>query len=641
MGWMQKLYETYNCSASAMLPVSHTKQQAHIEITIDMDGNFKRAKVIDKEETLIPATEQSAGRTGQRPPPHPLCDKVQYCAADYPDFGGAKLSFFKDYETLLNQWCQSEFSHPKARAVLTAIQRRNVVSILVREKILFVDANNKLPVQWTGEGDPPKLYALLQPKKDKNSNETVRDQGDAFIRWRVEESGRDLGVWEDPSLIQAWTAFDASTNVNKGVCMVSGAGNASLALNHPKRIRHSGDGAKLISANDASGYTFRGRFTDNTGQQGCGIGHEVSQKAHSALRWLIEKQSYRNGDQVIVSWAVSGAKIPDPFVNTMALLDPESQETDQDDAESSATGEHFARRLALKMAGYRAELGNTHDIVVMGLDSATPGRMSIVYYRELAGSEFLDRIESWHDTYQWHQDFGKEQKFIGVPSPKEIAEAAYGRRLDDKLRKATVERLLPCIIDGLILPQDLMDATVRRVCNRTAYERDKQGRQWEWEKHLGIACALYRGYQRKKHNEEFAMALEKERTTRDYLFGRLLAVADHMENRALYLAQEKRESNASRLMQRFADHPSSTWRTIELSLAPYKSRLQAKRGGFLHEMNGLLDEIINAFDRDAFVSDDRLSGEFLLGFHTQRHQLKARNADTTTTESEDADSENQ
>lgn len=136
------------------------------------------------------------------------------------------------------------------------------------------------------------------------------------------------------------------------------------------------------------------------------------------------------------------------------------------------------------------------------------------------------------------------------------------------------------------------------------------------------------------------MALETERTTRDYLFGRLFAVADHMENQALYLANEKRESNASRLMQRFADHPSSTWRTIELSLAPYKSRLQSKRGGFLYKMNSLLDEIINAFDRDDFVCDDRLSGEFLLGFHTQRHQLKANQANTTATESEDSDSEN-
>lgn len=117
------------------------------------------------------------------------------------------------------------------------------------------------------------------------------------------------------------------------------------------------------------------------------------------------------------------------------------------------------------------------------------------------------------------------------------------------------------------------------------------------------------------------MALETDRRSRDYLYGRLLAVAEHIEGRALYVAGEKRDTTASKLMQRFADRPASTWRIIEPALNPYIARLRAKRGGFMFEMDKLLDEIIPSFIGDDFLDDSKLSGEFLLGYHCQRQAL--------------------
>ena len=117
------------------------------------------------------------------------------------------------------------------------------------------------------------------------------------------------------------------------------------------------------------------------------------------------------------------------------------------------------------------------------------------------------------------------------------------------------------------------------------------------------------------------MALETDRTTRDYLYGCLLAIAEHIEGRALYLAGEKREPNASRLMQRFSDRPYSTWRTIELALTPYKTRLRTKRPSFLNSMEKCLDEINCKFQGQDFLNDRQLSGEFLLGYHCQRKAL--------------------
>jgi CRISPR-associated protein Csd1 len=117
------------------------------------------------------------------------------------------------------------------------------------------------------------------------------------------------------------------------------------------------------------------------------------------------------------------------------------------------------------------------------------------------------------------------------------------------------------------------------------------------------------------------MSLEESRTTRDYLYGRLLAIAENVEQRALHLANEKRDTNAAKLMQRFADHPYSTWRNIEGALTPYKTRLRAKRPSILLERDKLLDTVMGMFSREDFISENKLSGEFLLGYHCQRAAL--------------------
>jgi len=488
------------------------------------------------------------------------------------------------------------------------------VQDLVAAKVLPVGSDGRLSKVWEGDkAQTPTIYKALP------AGQTPED---AFIRWCVEEEEGNpaSGTWQDDALIAAWIAHYAGTQTRHGYCMVTGK-DSILAVQHPAKLRNAGDKAKLISANDDTGYTFRGRFFEAS--EAASVGFEITQKAHNALRWLIARQGSRNGDQAVVSWAVSGKTIPNLFADTFELLGIAAVSPV---ADSGNAAQAFALRLNRAINGFRAKLNPTEAVVVMALDSATPGRLAITFYRELRGSEFLNRLESWHLKYAWPQDFGKDTKFVGAPAPRDIAQAAYGRRLDEKLDKAARERLLPCIADGTPIPLDLVEATKRRAINRVGLER------WEWEKCLGIACALFRG----NHTErDYQMTLELDRTTRDYLYGRLLAIAEHIEARALFLAGEKRETMAARLMQRFADRPNSAWRTIELSLVPYKTRLRNLRPGFLHAMERELDDVTCAFKGDEFVNDKALSGEFLLGYHCQRQAL--RPVDRTSAEDEPAE----
>jgi CRISPR-associated protein Csd1 len=605
VSWIHKLNDTYVASEKAadrdfskLWPISHVVKNAHVEVILNEKGLFRRARKLDSGEalTLIPVTEASAGRTSGAAA-HPLCDELSYCAADLPN---AEPERHRTYLDQLERWCRFGSGHEKLNAVLTYVSKGTLWSDLNREHCL-----------------------PLKVKSVRGTTTRILDKK-VFVRWKVEGATEELasGTWEDRSLIDSWIAFDRSENQSAGFCMVSGD-RQRLCQSHPRFVRRSDDGGKLISANDFSGFTFRGRFTDRKddyAKQVCSVGFEVSQRAHSALRWLLARQGYRNSDQAIVSWAVSGQPVPDSFANSLKLLGKETEAITP--AVVADTDQAFALRLKRAIAGYRAKLDPKADVVVMGLDSATPGRMAIVFYREFRGSEFLDRVESWHGNVAWHQNFGKDRHFIGAPAPGEIAEAAYGTQLDDTQRKATVERLLPCIIDGRRIPYDLVASLVRRVANRAAF---KPSERWQWEKSLGIACSVFRGYYAERN---YRMSLEEERVSRDYLFGRLLAVADDIERIALGVANEQRDTNAGRFMQRFADRPCSTWRTIELALSPYKSRLRSRCTAALVLRERLLDEIFTKFGSGEFESEAPLSGEFLLGYHAQRQALRSSKART-------------
>ncbi|MER1966081.1 type I-C CRISPR-associated protein Cas8c/Csd1 [Castellaniella sp. GW247-6E4] len=623
MSWLSELYDVYERThergADRPQPIAHTSQQAHVEIVLDDEGNWLRAELVPRERaaTLIPCTEASGGRAGSRPTAHPLCDKLQYVAADFSAYGGIATSgFARDpeephrlYVQLLSGWVASEHTHPKLRAILAYVQRGRVVADLVAAGVLPVDPQGRLLGEWQGaKEDMPEIFKVLPA--------SGRPQ-DAVVRWRVDTGGLQHGCWEDDALIDAWVAHYAGLQTETGFCMVQGI-EATLAEQHPAKLRHAADKAKLISSNDTSGFTFRGRFLE--AGQAASVGFEVTQKAHNALRWLIERRGSRRGDLVIISWAQHTILVPNPDAGSHSLFGDDLDDAPTDDAD---VGEAYAQRLRHALEGYRARLSDAEGVNVMALDSATPGRMAIVYHRRLPGSEFLQRLEDWYLAFAWPQHYGRAQRFVGAPAPIDIAQAAYGARVDDKLESTTRARLLPCIVDGTLFPRDLVLRACQRAANRVGLD------WWEWERTLGIACALYKGTHLERN---YTMALDRTRDSRDYLFGRLLAVADNLENFALGLGGERRETNAARYMAQFANHPLATWRRLDSEqLAPYRRRLMARAPRFLGAREREIHEICDLFDPQAF-NDEPLSGEFLLGFHCQRSALTSKAASDAMTD---------
>ena len=380
------------------------------------------------------------------------------------------------------------------------------------------------------------------------------------------------------------------------------------------------------------------------------------------LKWLIKRQGIRNGDQVTIAWAISGKPVPSPMKDISTELDwadmenwdisavenpdeaaaqrlPENSEASHD--WSVNIGRAAAQIIKKKLHGYQAELKDHEQISLIMLDSATPGRMALTYYQEFLPTDYFANLDAWIDDFSWYQRYsievpnGKKTdkrtqwRFL-PPSPYSIAETVYGKSLSDTLKKQLYARLLPVIAGGtsVLIPEDLVRQSFQAACNPNGCEN------WEWQRNIGVACALYKGWRARHHDllqrRTYPMSLDTQNRSRDYLYGRLLAVAENTESYALYLAGEKRATTAERYIQRFAEHPFATWRNIELALKPYQERL---RNNGKDTGAQAIGEIMELFATDDFTRDDKLSGEFLLGYHCQKMEIARRIAELSANKS--------
>ncbi len=607
MSWMKSLYDTYENASkidyikdnNELLKIAHSRQNAQIEVTVNKVGNFVGAQFVPKDEanTVIPVTESSASR-GSGSAPHALCDKLKYIAGDYEKYTGINnAKFHDDYMNALSEWVSSSYTSPKINAVYEYLNKGRIVQDLIEASILSAE-DSKLTEKWL------KTDIKLSPGK----------QEDAFVRFRVSGIDEITALWQDAALQDSYINYYLQRQSDKKYCYIIGKELPSSS-NHPSRIRNSGDFAKLISSNDTYGFTYRGRF--NRAEEAFTISYEASQKSHNALKWLIAKQGQRVGDKVFVLWGVKNEKTPPLIISTFGFTNKAEKDLD--------TKLETANRFNSAITGYKNQLNSKSKLILLGLDTATPGRLSVIFYREFMGqqgNELIDNIKSWHENCTWRHSFrGEENKrfyFEGAPSPVDIARIAYGTEQNgeikcsnEKILANAVERILPCISDGDKIPRDIVNAVVNKSFNPQNYSVIEN-----WYRVLATACSLYRKHLFDYNNREVIdMRIKDDYNDISYNCGRLLAVADAIERWASN--DKERATNAVRYFTRFSKRPCETWSLINGRLSIYKQQLGPKG----NKLYNLLGEISSKMDPEEFAKAKNLDGRMSLGFDSQRQSL--------------------
>ncbi|MBR1554636.1 MAG: type I-C CRISPR-associated protein Cas8c/Csd1, partial [Oscillospiraceae bacterium] len=459
MSWTNELYQIYELNYQrayddnepVMLPVSHSTANAQIEITIDMHGNFKNASSVDKDKavTIIPVTEDSDGRSSNICP-HPLADKLEYIAGDYAQFMGKKFSkYFNVYMNQLQTWAESENSHPAVCAVYDYLKKTELMQDLIKSNILKLNDQTGKLLEKT------KISGIAQE--------------DAFVRFIVlyDDLRHETRTWLDTSLYESFIKFNSGQVGNIQLCYATGK-VLPVTYKHPSKIRNSNPLARLISANDEkvdkgrNGFTYRGRFANKT--EASSVSYEFSQKMHNALKWLIQKQGQAFGSLTLLIWASALQPVP----NEIDKYPVEDDWYDDDETEIPDTLPLYKIWLSRYLTGYRQKFEEDTKIMIMGLDAATTGRLSISLYDELQGSEFLNHLENWHENSAWRRFDGKHN-LIKSFSLYEIIKSAYGTEqsgkleCDEKIIRDQILCLLPCVMNGRRIPEDLIQSLYHKA----------------------------------------------------------------------------------------------------------------------------------------------------------------------------------
>ncbi len=649
MSWLSTLNDTYlnalNTQDAAnpsnpLLPISHTTQMAEIEVTIDSQGNYVTGRIItdkDERQTLVPCTENSASRSGPgaKLRPHPLHDKLQYVAGDYGKYGGDKgHESYELYLDQLRQWVGSPYCQGELQALLDYVKKGCLITDLINSELLHEDSDGLLLEEWSDkskgldESNKPDIFRVVTGKAS-----------DAFIRFNFlsDDLIHVANPWENSSIIQSWADYYESTQEEKGLDYVTGKQIALTSL-HPKKIRHTGDSAKLLSANDKSGFTFRGRF--ETAEESSQVAYSVSQQAHNALKWLIQKQGSRLGDRVFLVWGTRGELIPNPTDSTQEIVDIfsflESSSNDKvkenditpDSDNTYLSEEALANEFKRALHGFQADLQTDSDIAIIALDAATPGRMAVTFYREYLSGEtnrYFDALSTWHEKLSWYNlGFSKlAQKtirYVGAPSLRDIAEVAFGVQrgqfldLDSKVTAQTVQRLFPCVVEeNHMIPGDIVHAAYTNALYPQKYS------DFNWSKVRGVACSLIRADRNRRRKENWTMEIDKNTGDFTYNFGRWMAVLDEIEARALRSEgeQKSRTTSVERYFSKLAERPCATTEIIMKQLVPYRARL-GSRGNRLYAIE---QEVAAVIDPEELSKARNLDGRFLLGFDAQKHAI--------------------
>ena len=619
-----------------LLPVSHTTVLAQITVTVDFAGNLLKAETVAEDDrvTIIPVTEKSGSRTAGVEP-HPLCDNLKYLAGDYMQYYAGKEGKEKDfsqnhilYMEGLRVWKDSEFTHDKVKAVYRYLEKGSLLHDLVKWDIIQLDERGKMAENIKILGIP---------------------QADAFVRFRIleadevsaemlaDEAGRYMPeCWKDKTLFQSFIQYYQSHAGEKEISYLTGNMD-SVSYLHPKKIRNEGDGGKLFSSNDETYFTFRGRFSDKS--EAVVWGYMDSQKIHNALKWIIRKQGYSWDDLTVVIWASDLQPLPDAKADTDTICDQAKEnldsydgwgdEPEEEEVHKYDTDEPGARLFGQAMRGYERCLDKMSRTVLLALDSATPGRVSMAENRVLLSSNYIRSLEYWHNSCRWlHTKYknGNIVTYSGMTGVETLAKILYGTEQNGvltlpgsaKLCADLYKRLLPCITDRRKIPEDLVKLAVHRASSPVSFK------EWyNWENVLETACSLVKKQLFDKNpREEWKVALDKGCDKRDYLYGRLLAVAHYAEFRTYQKDErkdERRDTNAQRYMTAFAQRPMHTWKVIEENLQPYLARLKQ---GEADRYRNLLDDITDKFTVKDFQEESSLNGLYLLGFHSQLVALR-------------------
>ena len=605
-----------------LLPMYYNSMKSNgkniIELLLSKESVLLEARLLPEGETIqFPVTEDSVARSSGVAP-HPLVDSASYVIQDEG--------------------------------------KRSVAYMEQMENWLAYDDNDFVRIIHDFLKQPKVLDAVKQKMKDSEEDEEEKQKKNGpafdfekvFFTFSVEnyDGLKNISVSENSDLQARYKAYVEYLNANdpskeKIICNLSGKEDY-LCIKHQPLMGT----ARLVSQITANDENYRGRFM--TADQSIKIGMETSQKIHLMAKYLLSGKETRRwlGEQAnMVSWFsndLSNAVAFDPSKSAEmpAGIFEKLLAEQKDESDAPAIADEITENIVKSFTNGKQLFSDDATYYIAIFDKISNGRVAAKYFRSLSGSRLKDNLVAWQKKYHW-RGFSKDnwdKEF--TPSPRRMVLAAYGVERDGMLEiakndflKNQYQNIVTALVEGRAVPRNFGKALAVNIRHRQNYDKT-------WMEVLFCALAVLKDKGGMKNP-----MLNRENTDRSYLFGRLLASFEYLEE-STFGEKDGRSTNAEKMWTSYTNKPATMMLRLRNLMKPYERKLERsdkplKRAAFfnatreIHEATNMLHE---SYDMDSVEVNRPLDYGFIFGYEAQRQAFySGKNKEVTETEEVDHD----
>lgn len=584
------LVDVHEGNSTILLPLYHTNLRSNgkniINVLLDKQGEFLSAKFLEEDEIIIfPVTQDSIARSGKYPPSHPLVDKLSYITTE---------------NEKLHEMYMESFT-----ALFQGINDGEVKNFLITVKNFI---------------DKVDFYEKIEKYIFENEEKKI-DIANTFLTFSINNfiSGRTISVTNYVELHRQYINYVENLDIPRGLCNISGE-EQQLTSKHRGLLGN----AKLISVSNNK-ETYQGRFSK--GEDIISVGYRTSEKIHLMLKYLLENQNTNvrlREQQYLVNWfsddLANDSEIdyihPSTFeIKGMPTFFQPVNNVKLTTEDNKLIGQSFIKG--------RKQFSDGSKYYVAIVDKASNGRISLKYFRELSVSQLYRNLQKWQFNYKWEY-FEQDSKcyVYSIPSMTQMILTAYGiesnHKLElsnDKFYKDQFQKIIMSLIDGQRVPANISKALEQNVKQRLKYD-DK------WNTVLFTALAIFHN----QDEEDLKRMLDENNTNRSYLFGRLLAVFERIEDATYTSGKDgtKRVTNAQKFWTSYSNKPATYMQTLLEKTQYYEQTLSNSHYGLAQKLKKEKEKIITAI-HDHYLDSKELNQpldyHFIFGYYAETNYI--------------------
>lgn len=460
-----------------------------------------------------------------------------------------------------------------------------------------VNAYRKFIENWRPEEEIENRYLLDLGKNYSNS-------GFAFFL-----SGEpDKMLHEDSQLREQWEKYyeekgDGEEEQYVAQCAVTGE-NAPIARIHGKIKGVYGGlatGSVLIGFNNSSENSYGNEQSYNSN-----ISKEVMRKYTEALNYLLKGRDHKItiDDITVIFWAMSKDSGYEDNVMAMLMGQPEGQDgikTEEMIKDLLSRGSQLGiteREVEDKFN----DIDENVDFYIAGL-KPNSSRLSVKFILRKRYGDILMNIARFQGEIQV-----KEQLKV-VPLYWIKGEMVSPKSSNEKVNPDLMTKLFEAVMYNNRFPVALLETLIRRV-KTDKYINDTR-------------AGLIKAYLNRNEKEEIKLALDYENRNQAYLCGRLFAVLEWLQKRAL---GDLNTTIKDKYFASAAAKPATVFPKLLTLAQAHIKKLDGERNKVYY--NKLIGQIINEINDEFPITLSLVDqGKFIIGYYQQNQDFFVKKED--------------